>query len=75
MQDKPLIGYTHEGYPVEQFIEGQTLSFTAFCISHEANNTWSISLRFECNKNPKGKKRPYVVLCLGRTIIQSGWLF
>ena len=75
MQDKPLIGYTHEGYPVERFIEGQTLAFTLFCISHEADIGWSISLRFEFNKTAQGKKRPYMVLHLGRTIIQSGWLF
>ncbi len=75
MKDKPLIGYTHEGLPVERFIEGQKLEFVPFCITHDKDCKWTIALQVQFNKTPEGKKRPYMVLSVGRTVMQSGWLF
>ena len=70
-----LAGYTHEGIPVPE-IPGHCLSFTLFCVGvDQERQALSASLAFEFNKTPSGKKRPYAILCLGKWIIQSGWLF
>lgn len=71
--NEPIIGYTHEGLPVEE--NGVcNLSFCPLCFE------WlgfapCLSVDFEFNKTAAGAKRPYVAIRLFGLLLQSGWLF
>lgn len=73
---KELAGYTREGYEV--FKEGKikSLSFAPLTVEKLPDAWWClVSVVVEWNQTPSRKRRPYVVLQIGRYLFQSGWLF
>jgi len=73
MEDKPIAGYTHEGFPVVKSEMNTGLEFTLISVGRDESNGVSISIGW--NKTPKGSHRPYLAVHFGSILIQSGWLF
>jgi hypothetical protein len=73
VNDKPLVGYTHEGYPVQDHALC-SLAFVLLAATWEGFKPhFQIALEF--NKTASGSRRPYIALSAFGLLIQCGWLF
>lgn len=71
---REVVGYTFDGLEVWSWDCPDGLSFCLWSTTrHKKKSEMSISL--EWNKTARGKRRPYLSICLFGRQVQIGWLF
>lgn len=65
---------TFEGFEVgDEF--GLRLMFSPLVWAIEKQSSWCLFAAIEHNTDSYGRKRPYLIVQMGKLVIQSGWLF